>query len=77
MISMEIRKLMNIMIVYIKSQQRKPNTKRLGGVGDEKKLEEAKGVESKSSIIGTDISVKQLILRRPKISPETTSPNSF
>lgn len=46
-------------------------------VWDEKKLEETKGVESKSGIIGTDISIKQLILRRPEISFETPSPNSF
>lgn len=60
-----------------KNPKRKPNTKRHSGFGMKKKLEETKGVESKSGIIGTDISIKQLILRRPEISFETPSPNSF
>lgn len=40
-------------------------------------LEEVEGVESKVGIIGTDISIKELILSRPEVSFETPSPNCF
>ena len=59
------------------NQKREKEYIKFGGVGDEKKLEEVEGVESKSGIIGTDISIKQLILSRPEVSLETPSSNCF